>query len=614
MDPFFDPELDLTVLDVVDDGELTNMELHDIVQSLDTREQADGCWGGLLANDLSRCTAMADHPPTAHFKHKLCEGCQRRSFCVPADRVRAIGPNEHTVFVNCAKTDVWTEKDLDGHLFAFRTINQTAKCRGDRLVIFRTAEEVPRGIGWAPLQQSLVRDGMIRLKLCKGTLVPHQPHSQAAAAVVSSDAASDAADAAPSTLSSCHGPNNNNKRSRSASDDPSTSSSPSATSPTAFAGVREDIPTMINQLGDGGFGSLAPAQPPLQFNTRGAASPAPAPFVALLASHHLFDEQISTAMMVAAERNDGTHGGGGELSLVQRRTLEELQGALRRSVSVLQDAPPHEVAGAAAGGESGAAAQSTSWLPLSWMSSYPPSPPGTGTSGGRGGGGGGGGESGDESVAGRWSSGLCACAKEPTSCLCVLLCWPVVSGQLGQKIVRTSWLCFCFCVPMLFFLLFLEVPLLKEIAILIPMRVEFFSSSNASSFSEFKDQARASTSEAHDLLAWRMRSRDWEEGDQNLEEGDHNWSIPRLFDLNRFVPLAFCNGIFLMWLFLLRSLVRRRDNIPGSPLRDCCVSMCCWYCGMCQLARHEYGKYQPRALLSPTGEKEDRVRTLVLAV
>ena len=65
----------------------------------------------------------------------------------------------------------------------------------------------------------------------------------------------------------------------------------------------------------------------------------------------------------------------------------------------------------------------------------------------------------------------------------------------------------------------------------------------------------------------------------------------------------FCGACF-MWLVLVRTIVRQRDGLAGSPLYDCCVSYWCWSCGLCQLARHEglvTGNYG--GVLSPTGEK-----------
>jgi len=61
-------------------------------------------------------------------------------------------------------------------------------------------------------------------------------------------------------------------------------------------------------------------------------------------------------------------------------------------------------------------------------------------------------------------------------------------------------------------------------------------------------------------------------------------------------------GVSFLFSILLQTMVRQRDGIPGSPLRDSCILISCYSCAMCQLARHEglvLGKYDP---LSPTGE------------
>ena len=69
--------------------------------------------------------------------------------------------------------------------------------------------------------------------------------------------------------------------------------------------------------------------------------------------------------------------------------------------------------------------------------SNPPSPPATGTtrssqSSTR-----------SQTAAARWSSGLFSCLADPAGCMYTMLCWPVLAGQLGQKITRASRLCAC---------------------------------------------------------------------------------------------------------------------------------------------------------------------------
>ena len=72
--------------------------------------------------------------------------------------------------------------------------------------------------------------------------------------------------------------------------------------------------------------------------------------------------------------------------------------------------------------------------------------------------------------------------------------------------------------------------------------------------------------------------------------------------------IGLLSGAVWVWAMLMRTLVRKRDGIPGSPLRDLSVAVCCFFCGVCQLARHEWlvkGKYNA---VSPTGEKKAPVR------
>lgn len=82
-----------------------------------------------------------------------------------------------------------------------------------------------------------------------------------------------------------------------------------------------------------------------------------------------------------------------------------------------------------------------------------------------------------------------------------------------------------------------------------------------------------------------------------------------LHELRIRIVMVLCvlSGGVWAWGTLMRALVRKRDGIPGTPLRDFGVAACCFFCGVCQLARHEglvKGKYNA---VSPTGEKAHQV-------
>jgi len=145
-------------------------------ESFPPDEHVSSCWGGRLAGTISRCQPV-DAGFSNHFKHKLCAACQSNTILVPVERVRAIHPSQHAVFTNTPTSGVWTEMNVDGSLVYFRLVNQTRKCSGDWLVIFRSspADFLP----WAPLPAESLHAGFVRLKLAKGTLIPDRNSSAA---------------------------------------------------------------------------------------------------------------------------------------------------------------------------------------------------------------------------------------------------------------------------------------------------------------------------------------------------------------------------------------------------------------------------------------------------
>jgi len=266
------------------------------------------------------------------------------------------------------------------------------------------------------------------------------------------------------------------------------------------------------------------------------------------------------------------------LRSAQRHGLAALQARLRASLALLRrethEQADEELEGEAADG-SGTLA---SWLGLSlglggaWHSS-PPSPPASQGSAR--------GAARDLSTnSAKWSSGLCSCLRDPSSCVRVALCWPIVAGQLGQKIVRSRSLCKCFALPMLLVLALVELPLCLRAA---------------------ARWARGGMGEA--------APPHWHLGLSTADEEPSSSGSRYLVDGRLLAGLCF--GALVLYYTLLRTLVRQRDGIPGSPLRDFCVALCCCCCGVCQLARHENlvaGQYG--GFLSPTGEKQVAIDTV----
>ena len=120
------------------------------------------CWGGQLAGDFSRCDALDASGSNPHFKHKLCAACQQNGISVPVDRVCAIEPSEHQMFTNSPGFGVWTERThTDGSSILFRTVNQTRKCFGHRLVVFHSCP--PQDIAWAPMAAEPNRNNRVSL-------------------------------------------------------------------------------------------------------------------------------------------------------------------------------------------------------------------------------------------------------------------------------------------------------------------------------------------------------------------------------------------------------------------------------------------------------------------
>ena len=287
-----------------------------------------------------------------------------------------------------------------------------------------------------------------------------------------------------------------------------------------------------------------------------------------------------------------------ELHPAQAQGLAALQASLRLSLTLLREDGHLGVDADAKGLGMDAwepldRSVTPSWLPFSWVSN-PPSPPGSrasrSTVGET--------ERGGAAVVrgrsvygadGRWSSGLLKCHYDPMSCCGVTCCWPIFVSQLGQKLIGAKYLCACSVAPMLL------GSILMGSAFLWPMAVHNLLPTLADRMARVAGMDQI-TLPHFPANKFREETAGPSWCDLNPEQCD-----ARTKAVASLIGSLF--GFCLLYTWFLRILVRQRDRIPGSPLKDFCVTLCCFCCGVCQLARHEglvKGQY---GILSPTGEK-----------
>ena len=129
--------------------------------------ESGSCWGGVITGKLGNCT-VGFKPGTAHMKNKFCDQC-RAGFTIPAERVRALLPEDKDRFDNASASGVW--KRSIGVAARYRLINQTLHCRGPKLLIFEGP--APTDHLWGELPPTWVwPGGLVRLRTAYGTLVP----------------------------------------------------------------------------------------------------------------------------------------------------------------------------------------------------------------------------------------------------------------------------------------------------------------------------------------------------------------------------------------------------------------------------------------------------------
>ena len=124
------------------------------------------CWAGCLRGDFEACHGMPQGGKN-HFKNKICQACQSNGVLISTERIRAIFPEQHEMFTNQVSVGVWSSVIMkNGISVCFRTVNQTSKCKGRRIVIFKTLP--PDDIEWAPLPPQ----STLLFRSAMGTLVP----------------------------------------------------------------------------------------------------------------------------------------------------------------------------------------------------------------------------------------------------------------------------------------------------------------------------------------------------------------------------------------------------------------------------------------------------------
>ena len=123
-----------------------------------------GCWGAELSGEV--CTP-GFVPGQAHFKNKFCAACREHGVAIPAQKfmVTAIVNGR---FKNTNGRAPWSS--------GFRVVNQTAKCTGPRVVIFKDVPDEMDDQLVGPPDEWLRRDAnggaFVVFAVSKGTLVP----------------------------------------------------------------------------------------------------------------------------------------------------------------------------------------------------------------------------------------------------------------------------------------------------------------------------------------------------------------------------------------------------------------------------------------------------------
>ena len=149
-----------------------------MLQDTDRRLSEAHCWGYLLCGGTSPCTPGFVGSKGA-FRKRLCPACVRDGLCIDPSRVRVLDEAERAAFANDPCHGMWTSLPLG---CALRVVNQTARCTGSPLLIFRDAHAASTtcdGVRAVPAEW-LDRSGLLHLTVSNNTLVPSRPHDRSA--------------------------------------------------------------------------------------------------------------------------------------------------------------------------------------------------------------------------------------------------------------------------------------------------------------------------------------------------------------------------------------------------------------------------------------------------
>ena len=137
---------------------------------------AQDCWGQELkmlspAFNLQSCCATQQG--NKHFKSKFCFNCCSGHLLIPLMHVRALTLELKAVFPNPRMAGLWTTGHACG--IPYRLINQTLKCSGPALIIFKSdASALP--YAWAPIPEEWITAGssLMTMTIAKGTIIPEK--------------------------------------------------------------------------------------------------------------------------------------------------------------------------------------------------------------------------------------------------------------------------------------------------------------------------------------------------------------------------------------------------------------------------------------------------------
>jgi len=126
------------------------------------------CWGGVLKGSSDMCTPGFTSGK-AHFKNKFCKAC-REGIAVPATRVRALTPEMQQLYNNSLRAGFWKHASPAIGGGEVRIANNTITCDGPWLVVYRGLP--PPQLPFCTMPEEWIEDGIVKLAVAKGTLVP----------------------------------------------------------------------------------------------------------------------------------------------------------------------------------------------------------------------------------------------------------------------------------------------------------------------------------------------------------------------------------------------------------------------------------------------------------